>query len=76
MVKKTMSVWCPWRSFKLPRKIAGANNGETQAFSFADESLWLVRLAGASDASLAFGRKSPTSGAVCSSQILEVFLMP
>ena len=34
-----------WRSFKLPRKIAGTNNGETQAVAFADESLWLVRLA-------------------------------
>ena len=32
------------RSFKLPRKIAGSNNGETQALAFADESLWLVRL--------------------------------
>ena len=34
-----------WRSFKLPWKIAGSNNGETQALAFADESLWLVRLA-------------------------------
>ena len=34
-----------WRSFKLPRKIAGSNNGEAQALAFADESLWLVRLA-------------------------------
>ena len=34
-----------WRSFKLPRKIAGSNNGETQALAFADESLLLVRLA-------------------------------
>ena len=34
-----------WRSFKLPRKIAGSNIGETQALAFADESLWLVRLA-------------------------------
>ena len=34
-----------WRSFKLPRKIGGSNNGETQALAFADESLWLVRLA-------------------------------
>ena len=25
-----------WRSFKLPRKIAGSNNGETQALAFAD----------------------------------------
>ena len=33
------------RSFKLPRKIAGSNNGETQALAFVDESLWLVRLA-------------------------------
>ena len=33
-----------WRSFKLPRKIAGPNNGETQALAFADESFWLVRL--------------------------------
>ena len=32
-----------WRSFKLPRKIVGSNNGETQALAFADESLWLVR---------------------------------
>ena len=34
-----------WRSFKFPKKIAGSNNGETQALAFADESLWLVRLA-------------------------------
>ena len=34
-----------WRSFKLPRKIAGSNNGETQALASADESLWLARLA-------------------------------
>ena len=34
-----------WRSSKLPRKIAGSNNGETQALAFADESLWLVCLA-------------------------------
>ena len=34
-----------WRSFKLPRKIGGSNIGETQALAFADESLWLVRLA-------------------------------
>ena len=34
-----------WRSFKLPRKIAGSNNGETQALAFADESLWLAQLA-------------------------------
>ena len=34
-----------WRSFKLPRKIARSNNGETEALPFADESLWLVRLA-------------------------------
>ena len=34
-----------WRSFKLPRKIAGSNNGETHALAFADESLWLARLA-------------------------------
>ena len=33
-----------WRSLKLPRKIAGSNNGETQALAFADESLWLARL--------------------------------
>ena len=34
-----------WRSFKPPRKIAGSNNGETQATAFADESLWLAWLA-------------------------------
>ena len=34
-----------WRSFKLPGKIAGSNNGETQALAFAGESLWLARLA-------------------------------
>ena len=34
-----------WRSFKLPRKIAGSNNGETQPLAFAVESLRLVRLA-------------------------------
>ena len=33
------------RSFKLPRKIAGSNNSETQALAFADETLWLARLA-------------------------------
>ena len=33
------------RSFKLPRKIAGSNNGETQALAFADATLWLVGLA-------------------------------
>ena len=33
-----------WRSFKLPRKIQGSNNAETQAMSFADETLWLTRL--------------------------------
>ena len=32
------------RSFKLPMKIAGSNNGETQATAFADESLWFARL--------------------------------
>ena len=34
-----------WRFFKLPRKIAGSNNGETLALALADESLWLARLA-------------------------------
>ena len=34
-----------WRSFMLPRKIAGSNNGETRALTFADESLWFARLA-------------------------------
>ena len=34
-----------WRSFKLLRKIAGSNNGETQALAFADEALWLARFA-------------------------------
>ena len=34
-----------WRSFKLPKKFARSSNGETQALAFADESLWLVRLA-------------------------------
>ena len=34
-----------WRSFKLPRKIAGSNNGDTQALSFAEEFVWLARLA-------------------------------
>ena len=35
------------RSFELPMKIAGSNNsnGETQAHAFADESVWLARLA-------------------------------
>ena len=33
------------RSCKLPRKIAGSNNGETQALAFADESFWLIQLA-------------------------------
>ena len=56
-----------WRSFKLPRKIAGSNNGETQALAFADESLCLVRLAwsemhGALVRRWHFGQNSPTSG--------------
>ena len=34
-----------WRYLKLPRKVAGSNKGQTQALAFADESLWLVRLA-------------------------------
>ena len=34
-----------WRSFQVQRKIAGPNNGETQALAFADESLRLVRRA-------------------------------
>ena len=55
-----------WRSFKLPRKIAGSDNGETRALAFADESLWLVRCF---DAALAFGRNGPTSGRYASSQI-------
>ena len=33
-----------WRYFKLPRKTQGANNAETQAVAFGDESLWLTRL--------------------------------
>ncbi|CAK0795828.1 unnamed protein product [Prorocentrum cordatum] len=33
-----------WRSFKLPRKISGSNNNETQSTAFADEMLWLSRL--------------------------------
>ena len=44
MVKKTMSSEMAWRSFKLPKEIAGSNNGETRALAFADESLWLVRV--------------------------------
>ena len=32
-----------WRSFKLLRKIAGSNNGETQALAFANENLWFAR---------------------------------
>ena len=68
-----------WRSFKLPRKIAGSNNGETQALAFADESLWLVRLAWSEmrDASMRrLHLERSDKWAVCSSQILEVFLMP
>ena len=34
-----------WRSFKLPRKVAGSNGGESQTLSFAEEAQWLVRLA-------------------------------
>ena len=34
-----------WRSFKLPRKVLGSNGGEAQVFSFAEETLWLCRLA-------------------------------
>ena len=41
----TEKLFMAWRSFKLPMKIAGSNNGETQATAFADESLWLARLA-------------------------------
>ncbi|CAK0897474.1 unnamed protein product [Prorocentrum cordatum] len=33
-----------WRSFKLPRKIWGSNNNETQSTAFGDEKLWLSRL--------------------------------
>ncbi|CAK0886214.1 unnamed protein product [Prorocentrum cordatum] len=33
-----------WRSFKLPRKISGSNNNETQSTAFGDEMLWLSRL--------------------------------
>ena len=56
-----------WRSFKLPRKIAGSNNGETQALAFADESLWLVQLAwsemhGASMRRSHLDETGPTSG--------------
>ena len=29
----------------MPRKIAGSNNGDTQALAFADEHFWLARLA-------------------------------
>ncbi|CAK0810363.1 unnamed protein product, partial [Prorocentrum cordatum] len=31
-----------WRSFKLPRKISGSNNNETQSTAFGDEMLWLT----------------------------------
>ena len=69
-----------WRSFQLPRKIAGSNNGETQALAFADESLWLVRLPGLRRTVLRCGAgiwtKQSDKWAVCSSQILEVYLMP
>ena len=69
-----------WRSPKLPRKIAGSNNGETEALAFADESLWLVRLAWSEMHVLRCGAgiwmKQSDKWAVCSSQILEVFLMP
>ena len=34
-----------WRSSKTPRKIAGSNDGETQALAFADESPCLAWLA-------------------------------
>ena len=64
-----------WRSFKVPRKIAGSNNGETQALAFADESLWLVRLAW-SEMHGASMWHLDDKWAVCSSQILEVYLMP
>ena len=33
-----------WRSVKLPRKIAGSNDGETQALALAGEFLWVARL--------------------------------
>ena len=64
----------PCRSFKLPRKIAGSNNGETQALSFADESLWLVRLAWSEMHGAGIWTKQSDKWAVCSSQILEVYL--
>ena len=52
----------------FPRKIAGSNNGETQALAFADESIplvgtaCLVRNARCSDATLAIGRSCQTGG--------------
>ena len=34
-----------WRSFRLPRKVIGSNGGESQALSFGEENLWLIRFA-------------------------------
>ena len=69
-----------WRSFKHPRKIAGSNNGETEALAFADESLWLVRLAWSEMHGASMRRwhldEAVRQVAVRSSHILEVFLMP
>ena len=69
-----------WRSFKIPRKIAGSNNGETQALAFSDESLWLSGWLGLRCMVLRCGAgiwtKQSDKWAVCSSQILEVYLMP
>ena len=68
------------RSFKLPMKIAGSNNGETQALEFAGESLWLAWLAWSEMHGAPMRRwhldETIRQVAVCSSQILEVFLMP
>ena len=70
-----------WRSFKLSRKIDGSNNGETQALAFADESLWLVRLAwsemhGAPMRRWHLDKNSPTSGRYAHHRFSILYLMP
>ena len=66
-----------WRSFKLPRKIGGSNNGETEALSFA--SGWpglLGQKCTVLRCDAGTWTKLSDRWVECSSQILEVFSMP
>ena len=65
-----------WRSFKLPRKIAGSNNGETQALVLTNPSGWSVWPAlrcTVLRCVAGIWTKQSDKWAVCSSQILEVY---